>query len=71
MYFFGFTTATIAASLILFQGFNTTSGTTPFSLLVGFIVTFLGGHLLNFSRKAQDVARAENGTVARGAAWVA
>ena len=56
-------TATIAASLILFQGFNTTSGTTTLSLLVGFIVTFLGVHLLDFSRKAQDVAQVETGTV--------
>ena len=56
-------TATIAASLILFQGFNTTSGTTTLLLLVGFIVMFLGVHLLDFSRKAQDVAWDETGTV--------
>ena len=54
---------TIAASLILFQGFNTTSGTTMLLLLVGFIVTFLGVHLLDFSRKAQDVAWVETGMV--------
>ena len=47
---------TIAALLILFQGFNTTSGTTMLLLLVGFIVTFLGVHLLDFLRKVQDVA---------------
>ena len=56
-------TATIAASLILFQGFNTTSGMTTLLLLVGFIVTFLGVHLLDFSRKAQDVAWVETGMV--------
>ena len=51
------------ALLILFQGFNTTSGMTTLSLLVGFIVTFLGVHLLDFSRKAQDVAWVETGMV--------
>ena len=51
------------ASLILFQGFNTTSGMTTLLLLVGFIITFLGVHLLDFSRKAQDVAQVETGTV--------
>ncbi|KDQ10490.1 hypothetical protein BOTBODRAFT_115820 [Botryobasidium botryosum FD-172 SS1] len=51
MYFVGFTTATIVASLILFQGFNTTDGATIASLICGFIVTFIGVHLLNLSRK--------------------
>lgn len=51
MYYVGFSTATIVASLILFQGFNTTGGTNTVTLLAGFIVTFLGVHLLNLSRK--------------------
>ncbi|KIJ63045.1 hypothetical protein HYDPIDRAFT_176134 [Hydnomerulius pinastri MD-312] len=51
MYYVGFSTATIVASLILFQGFNTTDGTNTLTLLAGFIVTFLGVHLLNLSRK--------------------
>ncbi|KAF9443476.1 DUF803-domain-containing protein [Macrolepiota fuliginosa MF-IS2] len=50
MYYVGFSSATIVASLILFQGFNTTDGTNTVSLLMGFIVTFLGVHLLNISR---------------------
>lgn len=54
MYYVGFSSATIVASLILFQGFNTTDGTNTLSLLCGFIVTFLGVHLLNLSRKAAD-----------------
>jgi len=55
MYYVGFSTATILASLILFQGFNSTSGTNTFSLFTGFVVTFLGVHLLNFSRSdAED-----------------
>jgi len=54
MYYVCFSTATIVASLILFQGFNTTSGTNTFSLLAGFIVTFLGVHLLNISRSEAE-----------------
>lgn len=51
MYFVCFTTATIVASLILFQGFDTAGGADTLALLAGFIVTFLGVHLLNLSRK--------------------
>lgn len=51
MYYVCFSTATIVASLILFRGFNTTSGTDTLSLLSGFVVTFLGVHLLNLSRR--------------------
>ncbi|KAL1747418.1 magnesium transporter NIPA-domain-containing protein [Schizophyllum fasciatum] len=50
MYFVGFTTSTLVASLILFQGFNTASAGSTLSLLCGFIITFLGVHLLNYSR---------------------
>lgn len=50
MYYVGFSTATVVASLILFQGFNTTDASDTLSLLCGFIVTFLGVHLLNISR---------------------
>ena len=53
MYYVGFSTATIVASLILFQGFNTTDTGNTFSLLAGFIVTFLGVHLLNLSRRSE------------------
>ncbi|KZS97161.1 DUF803-domain-containing protein [Sistotremastrum niveocremeum HHB9708] len=50
IYYVCFTTATITASLIMFQGFNTTDGVNTVSLLMGFITTFLGVHLLNISR---------------------
>ncbi|KAF9515131.1 hypothetical protein BS47DRAFT_1342290 [Hydnum rufescens UP504] len=50
MYYVGFSTATIVASLILFQGFNTSDYVNILSLLAGFVVTFLGVHLLNLSR---------------------
>jgi len=50
MYYVGFSTATIVASLILFQGFNTSDYVNILSLIAGFVVTFLGVHLLNLSR---------------------
>jgi drug/metabolite transporter (DMT)-like permease len=53
LYFVGFTTSTIVASLILFQGFNTQNATNTISCLVGFIITFLGVHLLTVSRKPE------------------
>jgi len=49
IYYVTFTTATIVASLILFQGFNTTDAVNTISLLDGFLVTFIGVHLLNTS----------------------
>ncbi len=50
MYYVGFSSATIVASLILFQGFNTTDATNTISLIAGFVVIFLGVHILNLSR---------------------
>lgn len=38
------------ASLILFQGLNTSGGVNTLSLICGFITTFLGVYLLNLSR---------------------
>lgn len=55
MYYVGFSTATIVASLILFQGFNTTDGTNTVSLIAGFVVIFLGVHLLNISRQPEAI----------------
>ncbi|KAJ4468901.1 DUF803-domain-containing protein [Lentinula aciculospora] len=54
MYYVGFTSATIVASLILFQGFNTDNAAGAVSLLCGFAVTFLGVHVLDISRRAND-----------------
>jgi len=45
-----FTTATLCASFILFQGFNTTDAVNTLSLLSGFLVIFTGVYLLNLSR---------------------
>ncbi|WFD33092.1 hypothetical protein MSPP1_004149 [Malassezia sp. CBS 17886] len=49
MYYVMFTSSTIFASVLLFQGFNTT-GAEAVSLLGGFAVTFIGVHLLNVNR---------------------
>ena len=61
MYYVGFSSATIVASLILFQGFNTTDATSIMSLITGFIVTFLGVHLLNISRVSEPPLDHPNG----------
>lgn len=53
IYYVCFSTATIVASVILFQGFNTEDPANSLSLLVGFITTFLGVHLLEISRKPE------------------
>ena len=50
MYYVGFSTCTIVASIILFQGLNTDDPTNTLALLAGFITTFLGVHLLELSR---------------------
>ncbi|KAJ6532150.1 DUF803-domain-containing protein [Mycena vulgaris] len=60
IYYVGFCTATIVASLILFKGFNTTSPSSTVSLLCGFIVTFLGVHVLNLAMVSESESRAES-----------
>lgn len=65
MYYVGFSTATIVASLILFQGFDTTNTTNTVSLLCGFVVTFFGVHLLDISRSA-PVSDLQNGHIENG-----
>ncbi|KAF7338759.1 hypothetical protein MSAN_02198400 [Mycena sanguinolenta] len=69
MYYVGFSSATIVASLILFEGFNTTNGSTTVALLCGFIITFLGVHILNLSmleESAQALEEAESGVLLEG-----
>lgn len=51
LYYVCFSTATIVASLILFQGINTDNPINTVSLIVGFVVIFIGMHLLELSRK--------------------
>jgi len=68
MYYVGFCSATIVASLILFEGFNTTDATNTLSLLCGFIVTFTGVHILNLSMMDEAAGAIEDG---RGGGGVA
>lgn len=56
IYYVTFTTATLAASFILFRGFNTSDAVNTISLLCGFLVIFSGVYLLNLSREDPDGA---------------
>lgn len=51
LYYVTFTTCTLAASFILFKGFNTTSAINIISLIIGFLIIFSGVYILNMSRK--------------------
>jgi hypothetical protein len=51
LYYVTFTTATLVASFLLFQGFNTSDAVNTISLLCGFLVIFSGVYLLNLSRE--------------------
>ncbi|KAI0590243.1 RhaT Permease drug-metabolite transporter (DMT) superfamily [Pyrenophora tritici-repentis] len=51
LYYVTFTTCTLVASCLLFQGFNTTSAVNTISLLCGFLIIFSGVYLLNLSRE--------------------
>ncbi|KAJ7763994.1 DUF803-domain-containing protein [Mycena maculata] len=66
IYYVGFCTATIVASLILFKGFNTTSTSDTVSLLSGFVVTFLGVHVLNLALLDGESVGAENVSLGGG-----
>lgn len=61
LYYVTFTTATLCASFILFQGFNTTDAVNTISLLVGFLIIFTGVYLLNLSRHDPDGKQMMNG----------
>jgi hypothetical protein len=54
LYYVTFTTCTLVASCLLFQGFNTTSAVNTLSLLCGFLIIFSGVYLLNLSRDDPD-----------------
>lgn len=50
IYYVTFTTSTIFASFLLFNGFNTSGPASAVSLLGGFVVIFMGVYLLNLNR---------------------
>ncbi|KAI9870516.1 MAG: hypothetical protein M1830_004137 [Pleopsidium flavum] len=66
LYYVTFTTATLCASFILFQGFNTADAVNTISLLCGFLVIFTGVYLLNLSRGDPDGHRLLNGHIEDG-----
>ncbi|CAZ79693.1 unnamed protein product [Tuber melanosporum] len=67
LYYVTFTTATLIASFILFQGFNTTDPVNTISLLCGFLIIFGGVYLLNLSRSDPNGHRlAANGSASYG-----
>jgi hypothetical protein len=61
-----FTTCTLVASCLLFQGFNTTSAVNTISLLCGFLIIFSGVYLLNLSREDPNGNQAHGGHMIDG-----
>ncbi|KAJ6612966.1 magnesium transporter NIPA-domain-containing protein [Mycena sp. CBHHK59/15] len=69
IYYVGFCTATTIASLILFKGLNTTSVTDTLSLLTGFVVTFLGVHILYLAMLDPDISPLPRLTMGRSSSY--
>ncbi|KAF9980876.1 hypothetical protein BGZ65_004569, partial [Modicella reniformis] len=65
IYYVMFTTATITASVILFQGFNTTSTVNVVSLFCGFGTIFSGVLLLNNPQPTAE-SHGKSGTITNG-----
>lgn len=63
LYYVTFTTCTLTASFILFQGFNTTDAVNTISLLCGFLVIFTGVYILNLSRDDPEGIKHMQGAV--------
>jgi magnesium transporter len=63
LYYVTFTTATLCASFILFQGFNTVDAVNTISLLCGFLIIFAGVYLLNIARGDPSGRRTMNGRI--------
>ncbi|KAK2788390.1 hypothetical protein FQN52_006714 [Onygenales sp. PD_12] len=53
MYYVGFTTCTISASIIFYQGLNTSDWTSIISMMCGFLLNFAGISMLTLSKTAQ------------------
>lgn len=68
IYYVMFTTATITASVILFQGFNTTSTVNVVSLFCGFGTIFSGVLLLNNAQHpaVEPHGKSVNGAITNG-----
>ncbi|CAG8442814.1 7969_t:CDS:2 [Ambispora gerdemannii] len=57
IYYVFFTTSTIFASVILFQGFNTSNTVNVVSLFCGFLTIFLGVYVLNTAKSELQLLR--------------
>lgn len=57
MYYVGFATCTISASMILYQGLNTHDPTEIISLICGFLLEFVSVALLTISRRDDSAAQ--------------
>lgn len=66
LYYVTFTTATLCASFILFEGFNTVDAVNTLSLLCGFLIIFAGVYLLNLARGDPDGHKMMNGKMVNG-----
>lgn len=66
IYYVMFTTATITASVILFQGFNTTSTVNVVSLFCGFGTIFSGVLLLNNAQHPSSESHSKSGSITNG-----
>ena len=66
IYYVMFTTATITASVILFQGFNTTSTVNVVSLFCGFGTIFSGVLLLNNAQHPAVESHGKSGSITNG-----
>ncbi|KAJ5401135.1 hypothetical protein N7465_011624 [Penicillium sp. CMV-2018d] len=54
MYYVGFTTCTLSASIIFYQGLNTSNWTSIISMICGFLLNFTGISLLTLSKTASS-----------------
>ncbi|CAG8117406.1 unnamed protein product [Penicillium olsonii] len=57
MYYVGFTTCTLSASIIFYQGLNTSNWTSILSMICGFLLNFTGISLLTLSKTASSGPR--------------
>ncbi|KAL4920655.1 magnesium transporter [Aspergillus aurantiobrunneus] len=57
MYYVGFTTCTLSASIIFYQGLNTSDWNSIVSMLCGFLLNFTGISLLTLSKGTSSVSK--------------
>ncbi|KAH8703808.1 magnesium transporter [Talaromyces proteolyticus] len=68
IFYVGFTTCTLSASFIFYQGINTDDPTNILSLICGFLLDFMGVAILTLSKNADSLKLAKSGYRAVGQA---